>query len=101
MELQTGLESPQVKDDTKISILILEALIVQLGVSQFPDLPSEVRSTRENHLHPKIHHLSAAFHNTSFTISPQIFTICLPLFTISISQSDPRVSQSAFKVAQS
>ena len=28
-------------------ILLLEALIMQLGVSQFPDLPSEIRSTRE------------------------------------------------------
>ena len=27
-------------------ILIIEALILQLGVSLFPDLPSEIRSTR-------------------------------------------------------
>ena len=42
-------------------ILILEALILQLGVSLFPDLPSEIRSTR------------ATITTQRFTISVQTF----------------------------
>ena len=51
MELQTDLECPQGDKRWIVKlgrrILRLEALLLKLGVSLFPDLSSKFRSTRE------------------------------------------------------